>query len=391
MIVFTLIFSKDMFFNFLFLIPLFIIGGVSCYTDIKYGKIKNKWILLGFVWVIVLYFSLLLYNYFYLSQSENTQYLTGMTINGLIALVVGIFLWWFSLWAAGDAKLFALYAFLIPSGFYSGFYFSYFFSFTLLVNIFSLFLLFMIIKILIFEFKKGYKKIRALREGQKLFSGGLKDNFFSWLIKALNNYLLIIFIFVALRTIFGEIIKFFGGFFQDSSSIFAFLILIVLYRPLFGFITKKKLFKIGISLLGVIYSAYLIFTNQIDFLFSILKIAFVLMVLVSFLRHFLDSYVEKEEIKKIKIQHIEEGMNLSNQTLKELKDKFKNEFSSLSLKKITREQAELIRLLFKEEPEKEIMIYKTLALAPFMFAGAIVTIFTKTSFFTIILDALLKF
>ena len=249
----------------------------------------------------------------------------------------------------------------------------------------------MIIKILIFEFKKGYKKIRALREGQKLFSGGLKDNFFSWLIKALNNYLLIIFIFVALRTIFGEIIKFFGGFFQDSSSIFAFLILIVLYRPLFGFITKKKLFKIGISLLGVIYSAYLIFTNQIDFLFSILKIAFVLMVLVSFLRHFLDSYVEKEEIKKIKIQHIEEGMNLSNQTLKELKDKFKNEFSSLSLKKITREQAELIRLLFKEEPEKEIMIYKTLALAPFMFAGAIVTIFIKTSFFTIILDALLKF
>ena len=72
----------------LFLIPLFIIGGICTFTDFRYGKIKNKWIVLGLIWIILLYLSLI----FYTQQGDNIYYILQMLINGLIAALVGYFL-----------------------------------------------------------------------------------------------------------------------------------------------------------------------------------------------------------------------------------------------------------------------------------------------------------
>ena len=372
--------------NFLFLTPLFIIGIISSYTDIKYGKIRNKWIILGFGWVVILYLSLGLYNCFYLHQSENIHYLTGMIINGLIALLIGYLLWNFKLLAAGDAKLIALFALLIPLEFYPQAYFLYFFSFSLLINIFVPFLLFLGTKALIFGLREGYKKIKKPKEKQGEFVTGLKDKFIPWTIKILNTYIAVIFIFVVLRLIFGEITKLFSGFFPDSSSIFALLILIVFYRPLFGLIKKRKSIGLGISALGAIYGVYLFTTHQTDLLLSILKIALVLVVLVAFIRQILDFYIEREEVRKIKIRNIEEGMYLSRQTLNELRNRFKDRHDFLPQEKISREQVDLIRVLFTKDPDREIKIYKTFALAPFILLGAVITVLTKSSFIDVVLN-----
>ena len=115
--------------NFLFLVPLAVIGLICAYTDIKYGKIFNKWIVFGLIYVFFLYV-------FLFSYKTSIDYIFELILNGAIAFLVGYLLWHFKLWSAGDAKLFAVYAFLIPLHFYSKSYTPYFPSFNLLVNVF---------------------------------------------------------------------------------------------------------------------------------------------------------------------------------------------------------------------------------------------------------------
>jgi len=87
---------------------------VCSYTDIKYGKIKNNCILIGLAWVLIVYILLGIYSFFYLGQMENISYFGKMLLNGFITLILGYLLWHFRLWTAADAKLFTLYALLIP-------------------------------------------------------------------------------------------------------------------------------------------------------------------------------------------------------------------------------------------------------------------------------------
>jgi len=100
------------FLDILFLVPLFLIGGICSYTDFKYGKIYNKWIIIGFFWGVSLYFILFFYNLFYLQQKANFNYFWEVDINTLISFVIGYLFWQLKLWSAGDAKLLFFFLFL---------------------------------------------------------------------------------------------------------------------------------------------------------------------------------------------------------------------------------------------------------------------------------------
>jgi len=121
------------------------IGGVTSYEDIRYGKIKNKWILSGLIGGILIFLLGIS-----LGIIDNWAYIQKVIINTFIALVVGYLMWQYKLWAAGDAKLFALYAFLVPLNYYSNWYLEYFPSFVLLVNTFLLALCFLLAKAIYF-------------------------------------------------------------------------------------------------------------------------------------------------------------------------------------------------------------------------------------------------
>lgn len=129
-----------------FLIPLVLIGLVTSYEDIKTGKIRNRWIYLGLVWglgVLLIMFVLNIFN-----PSWGISFKSGLDIflNFISASLISFFIWKFNGWAAGDAKLFMVYALLVPSSFYQNSYLPIFPSFVLLVNIFFLVLLFIIVR-----------------------------------------------------------------------------------------------------------------------------------------------------------------------------------------------------------------------------------------------------
>lgn len=95
-----------------FLPIIIFLGVITSYEDIKFGKIRNKWIVLGVVYAAVIHFFL----YFL-----NAPYNLGLTtlkhllISGFFALVAGFLIWFLGLWTAGDAKLLFAYTLLIPN------------------------------------------------------------------------------------------------------------------------------------------------------------------------------------------------------------------------------------------------------------------------------------
>ena len=130
--------------NFEYLIvPILIYYGyITAFGDLKTGKIPNRLIglgvIIGLIWFVV---ETAFWMWFY--KTNNIQlFPEGMNVifkdlslvgfNTLIALAVGFFMWWVHLWAAGDAKLFAVFAFITPIDFYEKFHVSYFPSFVLL-------------------------------------------------------------------------------------------------------------------------------------------------------------------------------------------------------------------------------------------------------------------
>ena len=66
------------------------------------------------------------------------HWLAGVGLNLGVGLAVAILLWLFGVWAAGDAKLFAVYAFLVPPACYTRSYLPSFPALPLLVNVFAL-------------------------------------------------------------------------------------------------------------------------------------------------------------------------------------------------------------------------------------------------------------
>jgi Flp pilus assembly protein protease CpaA len=158
--------------NCLFLSIIFLIGLIISYQDFRYGKIKNKWIVYGFILGLggyFLFWFLFIYNLVQITIPLSSYFLR-VVINSGISLLVGFFIWRLNLWSAGDAKLFALFAFLLPLEFYRRSYLPYFPSFVLLLNIF--------IPILIFYLTRDIFYLLKLLTDFR----GLKQNFRIWLI-----------------------------------------------------------------------------------------------------------------------------------------------------------------------------------------------------------------
>lgn len=357
--------------TFLFLIPVFLIGVVCSYTDLKYGKIKNKWLIIGFAWALVLYLSLFFYNYFFLHQVGNFNYLKGMFFNGLLALGLGYIFWHFKFWAAGDAKLFTLFAFLLPPEFYAKTYFSEFPAFVLLINIFIPLLTFLIIKALIFISKNIIGLIG--RGGWKcLPSVKTLKSFGRQFLKQVRVYIIFIFIFIILQVLMKEVLSAASVFTSKMSQFYLFLIIFFFFRIFNNFITKHKLIGSALSILGFLSCLYLVFSNQIEFLLVSFKNIVIFMVLVVLLRKIIDIYIERREVREIKSEEVKCGMSLSPHGLSQ---EVKEAIGKLDRGGLSDVQAELIRKM----PGVNVGIYRIFALAPFILLGTLLTILTKDS------------
>ena len=357
--------------DFLFLAPLAIIGIVCSYTDIKCGKIFNKWIIFGFINVFFLY------GFLFFSKA-NIDYVFEAILNGAIAFLAGYLLWHLKLWAAGDAKLFAVYAFLIPLHFYSKSYLSYFPSFNLLINLFIPLLFVLTIGALIAALKE-IPNLNGRIKGLKLPK---KEKVFRFLASLLQKFLIFLFVIIILRSFLSLIEK------APANEILSnpFFLFALLFLTI-GFLTKKVRRKKWLNLIigGIIlaYIGFIIFTGKPQQIISILKTALIFMALIGLTRQILNFYIQKKQMEKIKIKDLQEGMVLvkdkASLILKKLEEKGE-ELRILDAGGLKKNQAELIKNLCRENEEAEVETYKTFPFAPFLFLSAIISISTQSSF-----------
>lgn len=370
--------------NFLFLTPVFIIGIVCSYTDVRYGKIRNKWLAIGFAWALILYAVLFIYNYFFLHQLGNVDYVKGILLNGFVAFSLGYVLWNLRLLAAGDAKLFALYALLIPPEFYAKSYFWGFPSFILLINIFIPLLLFLVFKSLLFVIGKTLKNKKRFEGGRKLFNGKWLKEVPLRLFKLSRTYMKLILMLIIVQLVLSKINLFPGGSQQSHYSAYFFIFLFFAYRFVFSFISKHKLLNFVTILAGLGAICYLVFNNQTGFLLSTIRIAIIFMIFVGVFKKLLTFYIDQEETRKVESKDLDVG---TSPYFYNLDNDLKIKLGKIDQSGLVQEQVDLVREFLLNHPDREIKMYKTFALAPFMLLGVLISVLTTDSFISLLSKA----
>ncbi len=100
-------------------------GAAAAQQDVREGKIGNRLVFSGIAFAALANVAVAFYDY---------AFFQSFAVNSILALLAGYALWELKVWTAGDAKLFAMFAALVPLQYYSKEYFPLFPSFILLVN-----------------------------------------------------------------------------------------------------------------------------------------------------------------------------------------------------------------------------------------------------------------
>lgn len=221
--------------NFYVISMLFLIiisGGISSFSDFKYGKIYNRQIIVLFgLGVFIQGTWLVLF-----SSHMILMYLSNL----IIGTCLGYFLYYYNIWAAGDAKLYSLFLALVPMVIYPENGLNIFPEFIILVVIFSLGFLYIALDT-IYLFL------------QELFSGlsvDLQKSSFS--TKALLKMLpLYIFSYIFALIYNDLLLRYIPDFYMSNIGILKFLNFIIIFMLLSK--NVSKIFYIIGSFGGIIY------------------------------------------------------------------------------------------------------------------------------------------
>lgn len=382
--------------NILFILTL-LLAVVTIYDDIKYGIIKNRRIIqfliagsLTYTFTIAMVF----FGYGTYTGVEVyawSSFASQTLLNTFCGLLSAIILWQFNVWAAGDAKLFTLYCFLLPPCFYKTTFISFFPGIVLLINIFVVTFLYLLL-----DMATGLipKLALLIRNRRKAFTRGAISGAIKKLISWLPFIFFLIVMFAGIRAIREAARESISPLVHISQPV-VFLILFAAFKPL----SKLAMKKYGMIIFLIITAgstAFLIHKNSISSLNHLLKPGGTAILLILFAR----SYQSLAGVTRtIKVGQLKPGMLLSPYAIAALKKTEKNESSKraatgedtahetthqcvpqklgpLTVDGLTSEQIRYIKTRFPDD--EKITISKTFPFSPFLAAGAIITIVAKS-------------
>ena len=397
-----------MVFDILFLPLLFFISFVISYEDVKYGKVRNKWILLGIFWgLAVLFFFLIWYfiatpiTHFYYFDilklppgsaapvfTVSLNYLGKVILNVAIALAIAFLMWRFKAWAAGDAKLFVVYALLVPLKYYWKSYLPYFPSFVLLINIFIPVVLYLLVRSCFYYLKYIYLKIAkppAVKKERQKKPSPEKKTIWQALKSRGKPMIGMIGIFLMLSLIQKPIRQYIS---IDFTSFYVIIFAaLIIFRKIFKIFEKPLVFRIMVVILIVLLSyGFIRFPEATgQTLYQTIKRMIIFMIVLSLFRKLIDFYVLKTGVEEIKIENLKPKMSLAEETLEKLKkDKeyYDKYIGVIYPGGLTVEQAEAVKKWAQEKQKdkiKAVSIYKPFPFVVWMFVGLIITLLLQGS------------
>lgn len=370
-----------------FLLPAIIaLGAITSYTDIKFGKIKNKWILVFLLYGIFVY---LLY-YFYAQTTGATttiNVIVGEEVreyslfvqvisNFLVSLMFGFTIWSFNIWSAADAKLFTAFSFLLPLSFYTTDFIRYFPGLVIAINS---------IVIIIF-----YLTIEVLRKNYTCFKNSLKETLTN--PRELIDDIQMLFL---IHWITGSVFTYID---REQLIIFFVVGIILLIRYFIqhvGKILKNLRVVIVIAIIGRIIIEYdYIFSSNFLITFSTLVFVFVI------LKNLLLKIADTAFHKRIHISKLKPGMIWDKyliETSKEIKpsEQYKKNmggkvFLEPSVEGLTKKEIRRIKRAYKNKKLTIdcLDVSSKTPFAHFLFAATLLTMLLGGSLLTYILPFL---
>lgn len=410
-----------MIFDILFLPLLFFIGIITSYEDIKHGKVRNKWILLGLFWgltIIIFFFvwyfiaSPITRYYYYETQhlpddspvsvfTVPLVYLWKVILNAVIALLIAFLMWRFNAWAAGDAKLFIVCALLLPLKYYWKSYLPYFPSFVLLINTFIPIFLYLLLRSCFYYIKFIYLRLTKTTQRNSSFKNSQpkkkadKKKSFREKIKNMIVMPLGFMSIILIFRLFQEPIKEYFSIDISSWWMFIFVGLIIFSRASSKVFQKPLAFKIIVVTLIVVLGYGFISSPDATWqiLYRTIKRMIVFIVILTLFRKLIDFHILKTGLEEIKIEELKPRMSLTEEILEGLKKdkKYYDKYIGLIYPGgLTLEQVEAIKKWFgknKKEKIKTISIYKPFPFVVWMFIGVIITLILKSSLFHLFLGS----
>jgi hypothetical protein len=360
----------------LFIPALLLMGAVTAFEDIKYGRIRNKWVVLsvGYSFVVVAIL-------FFFSNEEIAPFLQRYALNMLFSFILGIILWAARLWSAGDAKLLLAYSSLLPPPLFA--YTSYFFpGLVLLSNVLLPYLLFYTGKTLLktsWQMKlDALKQITSLRNSSSFL---LFTFTFSWLGGKIS---------MLIRMVFPL-------FDSPVTTILCVIIIIVLVKDIYSLSLRRAC--LGMAAFVVLFDSDHIF--QAAFFLHFAIVAFIMF----FLRGFILTLGYHTLSTPIYLENLRQGMFPAENFVQfgrrgviikkirvlplgfvaaapEIKGKFVNFMIRSPQEGLQRSEVAKIKQYHREQFIKfhTLRIYEHVAFAPFLLAGAIITLIAKGHF-----------
>jgi hypothetical protein len=375
---------------YVFLPSILALGLITSYQDIKFGKIRNKWIILALVYVILTYAVLIMF--YSLKGTISPTYLAELGTNFIFTIMVGFGLWYFRIWTAGDGKLFIAYSALLPLSVYSNGYQKWIPSFTLLSNIFIPSLV-IIIFLMFFKIRIEHLK--------KISMSFFKEFFHPK--QLLNSILYLFAIFWIMQIALTWI---------SLGNSYALKIILTMSTIT---IIQKKFRKKSIYIMMVIGLSRLVIDKSIyslSFLIDMLILIFIWRLTISFLSGSLSKLGREILTKNILINQLKPGMvldesikkkeKITKQELNELNKQtnikvikyqknyyIKRPKSHLDLDDFLEEEAEGLTQKqindIKKIGIKKIKVSQTIPFAPCIFLGTILTIIANGNILILIM------
>lgn len=363
--------------NLVFIPAVFFIGIVTSYQDIKFGKIRHKWIGMGLIYSLSGYLLLYLLSVLKIVdyRSINYSYLQELFINGFISIITAYVLWKLGIWAAGDAKLFIVYALLIPLDYYSRSYFPHFPSFALLLNIFLPIFLFILLMAFMQALKLGVERLINYSR-RKNSPPPAKEWYGKLILKIKGNWQKIVgglvsyaLMFLGLQILMSRL---------RLNPIWVIISIIAISRVITKGVknNRKVLLSAGIVLLAWL-GYQILYRHDLLSIALIFKNVIRLMLVFGIANGILNLYIKYTQVRTIGIDELKPMMLLSDEGIKgfqrELKD-YKGALGTIYPDGLSEGQTELIKKIYLEKGYKTIEVYRTFPFAIWIFLGALLTL-----------------
>jgi archaeal preflagellin peptidase FlaK len=358
--------------------------GRTGYAGAAHGRIPNSllkvWLLFGVLALLVGYGWVAIgWPYPAIERIEFTEglhYGAAVAINAGLSFALAVTLWELGLWAAGDAKVYALLAFTLPLSVYSNNYLSYFPSFALFFNTFVAMFV-----VLLIEFTIQTAIVAKRTRGHFFwakFKGGLS--------KVAENKMValkLIVFFLALFT-FVRIGRHFVRFgleqFMELNKTIIYVLLFMMFRPLMRLAQKPWAFAAALAIVGgfAIYAFFFDPTGEAKW--ELVNIGWMAGSIILF-RLVYDSYLKATDEVEIPNANLRQGMILGDTTMKKFEERkqfFKEKVGTVAPDGLSEEQVVSLKEWFLDNNvDGTVFVARTIPFAPSLLIGALITVIVE--------------